>query len=168
VCSVVLFDHGLLMMESKALTVKTTNFGEIEVPAENIIHFGEGIPGFPRIRRFAILQFDHLKPFQYLQSLDDPPIALLVVNPFLLHPAYEFELGDADMGDLKTDKPEEVSVFAVATIPENPSEATLNLMAPILINLKNRCGKQVILLDSHYAVRHPLFGSSKADSAETV
>lgn len=155
-------------METKLLTVKTPNFGEIEVPAENVIHFDEGIPGFPRVHRFVILQFEHLKPFQYLQSLDDPPIALLVVNPFLLHPAYRFELSDADMGDLKTDKPEEVSVFVVATMPENPSEATLNLMAPILINLTHRCGKQVILLDSHYSVRHPLFGSSNAAGAEKV
>ena len=155
-------------MESKTLRVKTPNFGEIEVPAENVIYFDEGIPGFPRIHKFAILQFDHLKPFQYLQSLDDPPIALLVVNPFLLHPAYKFELGDADMGDLKTEKPEEVLVLAVATIPEDASEATLNLMAPILINLKQRCGKQVILLDSHYSVRYPLFGSSNAKGAETV
>ncbi|MBZ5495457.1 MAG: flagellar assembly protein FliW [Acidobacteriia bacterium] len=157
-----------MMTESKALTVRTTNFGEIEVPVASIIGFDEGIPGFPQIHKFAILEFEHLKPFQYLQSLDDPPIALLVVNPFLLHPAYAFELGDADMCDLKTDKPEEVSVFAVATIPENPSEATLNLMAPILINQKNRCGKQVILLDSQYSVRHPLFGSSERHSAETV
>ena len=156
------------MSESKVLTVRTSNFGEIEVPVENIIHFDEGIPGFPRVRKFAILQFEHVKPFQYLQSLDDPPIALLVVNPFLIHPDYQFELGDAEMGDLKTDKPEEVTVFAVATIPENPADATLNLMAPILINQKHRCGKQVILLDSHYSVRHPLFGSPESDGEKKV
>lgn len=156
------------MTELKALTVQTSNFGEIEVPVESIIYFEEGIPGFPQVRKFAILQFEDVKPFQYLQSLDDPPIALLVVNPFLIHPAYQFELGDAEMSDLKTDKPEDVTVFAVATIPENPSDATLNLMAPILINQKHRCGKQVILLDSQYSVRHPLFGSPERDGEKRV
>ncbi len=156
------------MTESKVLTVRTSNFGEIEVPIENIIHFEEGIPGFPQVHKFAILQLEHVKPFQYLQSLEDPPIALLVVNPFLVNPSYQFEIGDAEMGDLKTDKPEEVTVFAVATIPEDPSGATLNLMAPILINQKHRCGKQVILLDSKYSVRHPLFGSPERDGAQNV
>jgi flagellar assembly factor FliW len=156
------------MTERETLTVMTANFGEIEVSEEHIIHFEEGIPGFPQIHKFAVLEFEHLKPFRYLQSLDDPPIALLVVNPFLLHPAYAFELGDTDMGDLKTDKPEEVSIFAVTTVPDNPSEATLNLMAPILINEKNRCGKQVILLESDYSVRHPLFAAAGHDRAETV
>ena len=156
------------MTELKALTVQTANFGEIEVPVENVISFDEGIPGFPQVHKFAILEFEHLKPFQYLQSLGDPPIALLMVNPFLLHPEYTFEVGETEMRDLKTDKPEDVAVFAVATIPENPSEATMNLMAPILINQKHRCGKQVILLDSPYSVRHPLLGSSERQSAETV
>jgi flagellar assembly factor FliW len=155
------------MTELNVVTVATTNFGEIEVPLEDIIHFGEGIPGFPKIHKFAILEFEQLKPFLYLQSLDEPPIALLIVSPFLLHPSYRVELGDSDLEDLKTRNPEEVAVFAVATIPENPAEATLNLMAPILINQKNRSGKQVILLDSQFSVRHPLFESVQSQGIGT-
>jgi flagellar assembly factor FliW len=156
------------MNETRVLKVNTANFGEIEVPEEKIIHFKEGIPGFPRIHRFAVLELADLKPFQYLQSLEEPPIALLMVNPFLLHPSYQFQVADADMDDLHTDKPEDVSVYAVATIPENHLEASINLMAPILVNEKHRCGKQVILLDSPYPVRHPLFSSAGQNSAGSV
>jgi flagellar assembly factor FliW len=156
------------MTELNALTVQTTNFGEVEVPAEKIIHFKEGIPGFPAIRKFAILELETLKPFQYLQSLDEPPIALLVVNPFLLHPAYKFDLADADMEELHTGQTDDVTVYAVATIPENPYEATLNLMAPILINQKDRRGKQVILLEGQFSMRHPLFGSSECQNSGGV
>ncbi len=145
------------MNESKSITVRTVNFGEIEVPVDKILHFEEGIPGFPHIRRFAMLEFENLKPFNYLQSLEDPPIALLVVNPFLFQPSYQFALGETEAGNLRAEKLEDLSVFVVATIPADPAEATINLMAPILINEKSRCGKQVILLDSHYPVRHPLF-----------
>ncbi len=159
---------GPTMSELKALTVQTANFGEIEVPVESVIHFSEGIPGFPKIHNFAILEFEHLKPFQYLQSLDDPPIALLVTNPFLFDPKYRVDLEDSDMEDLSAKETQDVSVYAVATIPANPSEATLNLMAPILINPKHRRGKQIILLDSQYPMRFPLFGSSECHSAETV
>jgi len=153
------------MTDATSLRVRTAKFGEIEVPEEKIIRFREGIPGFAGIRRFTLLEFEDLRPFLYLQSLDDPPVALLVVNPFLLHPAYEFQVGDADMQDLQTDKPEEVAVYAVATIPENHSEATINLMAPILIHEKRHCGKQVILLEGRHPMRHPIFGPLSQDRA---
>ena len=153
------------MNKSKSMTVRTVNFGEIEVPEDKILRFDEGIPGFPHIRQFAMLELENLRPFSYLQSLEDPPITLLVVNPFLFQPSYQFELGETDAGSLQAQKLEDVSVFVVATIPENPSEATINLMAPVLINEKNRRGRQVILLDSPYSVRHPLF-AVHADSAE--
>jgi flagellar assembly factor FliW len=152
------------MPETKAITVTTANFGELEVPQDKVIYFREGIPGFPQIQKFTILEFDDLKPFQYLQSLGDPPIALLVVNPFLLHPNYHFDLGSTDMEDIRAEKPEDVTVFAVATIPENPADATINLMAPILLNEKSRCGKQVILLDSDYSVRHPLLSGGEQNT----
>jgi flagellar assembly factor FliW len=145
------------------MNVQTANFGVIEVPDDKIIHFREGIPGFPQLHDFAILELEHLKPFLYLQALGDPPVALLIVNPFLFHPSYQFEVGKAEAEELRTDDPSEVSVFAVATIPVSPTEATINLIAPILINEKNRCGKQVILLDSHYSVRQPIFGSKSAE-----
>lgn len=147
--------------------MRTLNFGEIEVPEEKIIHFKEGIPGFPQIRKFAILEIESLKPFHYLQSLEDPPIALLVVNPFLLQSSYQFEVSEKEAEELQADKPEEISIFAVATIPTDPSEATINLMAPILINDRNRCGKQVILLESHYSVRHPLFTAPSKNGVES-
>lgn len=150
---------GLPMNESRSITVRTVNFGEIEVPEEKILRFDEGIPGFPHIRQFAMLELENLKPFSYLQSVEDPPIALLVVSPFLFQPSYQFELGETDAGSLQAKKMEDVSVFVVVTIPENPAEATMNLMAPVLINEKNRRGRQVILLDSHYSVRHPLFAA---------
>ncbi len=148
------------MIEPRSITVQTVNFGEIEVPEEKILYFDEGIPGFPHIRQFAMLEFEDLRPFSYLQSLENPPIALLVVNPFLFQPSYRFDLGDTDAGSLQANKLDDVSVFVVATIPENPSEATINLMAPVLINEKSRRGRQVILLDSHYSVRHPLFAAN--------
>jgi flagellar assembly factor FliW len=53
-----------------------------------------------------------------------------------------------------------MAVYAVATIPEDPNKATLNLMAPIVINDRVRCGKQVILHESKYSVKHPLLDSS--------
>jgi flagellar assembly factor FliW len=142
------------------MLIHTVNFGDLEVPDDKVIAFKEGLPGFPQIHRFAMLEMDELKPFQYLQALDDPPIALFVVNPFLVDPTYEFRLSDSDMEDLNSTNSAELAVFAVATIPEDPSKATLNLMAPIVINDKDRRGKQIILLESKYSVKHPLINDA--------
>ncbi len=152
------------IFEKETMRIHTVNFGEIEVPEDKVIKFKEGVPGFPHIHRFTALEFEDLKPFQYLQALDDPPIALLVVNPFLIDPEYKFQLSSSDMEDIQARNPEEVAVFAVATIPEDPERATINLMAPIMINDRERCGKQVILHDSGYSVQHPLFKASKSEA----
>ena len=147
------------------MLIHTVNFGSLEIPDDKIITFKEGLPGFPQIHRFAVLELEGLKPFQYLQALDDPPIALFVINPFLVDPTYEFRLMDSDMEDLNSANSTKLAVYAVATIPEDPSKATLNLMAPIVINDKDRCGKQVILHESKYSVKHPLIKGDKQDEA---
>ncbi len=150
------------------MLVHTVNFGDLEVPDEKIINFREGLPGFPQIRHFTLLELDQIRPFRYLQSLDDPPIALLVINPFLVDHDYKFDISESDMDEICSRNTGDVSVYAVANVPEDPREATLNLMAPIVINDVNRCGKQVILHDSGYSVKFPLFGSPReADSAGT-
>ena len=148
------------------MLIHTVNFGSLEIPDDKVITFKEGLPGFPQIHRFTILEMEELKPFQYLQALDDPPISLFVINPFLVDPSYEFRLTDLDMEDVNSKNSKELAVYAVATIPENPSEATLNLMAPIVINDKERCGKQVILHESKYSVRHPLLSETTQNEAE--
>jgi len=142
--------------EGKAITIRTPNFGELRVPNEKVIRFPEGIPGFAQIHQFTVVELENIRPFQYLQALGDPPVALLVVNPFLFVPSYRFDLSASDMEDIQSDTTEGLSVFAVATVPSNPAEATINLLAPIVINFKQRCGKQVILLEGSYSVRHPL------------
>jgi flagellar assembly factor FliW len=141
--------------------IHTINFGDLELADDKIITFKEGIPGFPQIHRFTLLEKDELKPFQYLQALDDPPIALLVINPFLVDPGYQFQLTESDMDDIQTRETHDVSVYAVATIPENADEATLNLMAPIVVNASQKQGKQVVLHQSGYSVKHPLFSPSE-------
>ena len=138
------------------MRVQSVNFGSMEIPEDKVVTFKEGIPGFPQIHRFAVIEMESLNPFRYLQSLDEPPVSLFIINPFLIDPSYEFRLTDSDMEDVNSRNSAELKVYVVATVPENPDDATLNLMAPIVINDRDRCGKQVILHESKYSVRHPL------------
>ncbi len=144
------------MTDTTALRIQTPNFGELEVPADKIIQFRGGIPGFPFVRSFAVLEFDDLRPFRYLQSLEEPPIALLIVNPGLLRPEYSVQLAEGDLKDLEAADQQALSTYVVATIPAAPGDATMNLMAPILVNESKRLGKQVIMIDSGYSVQEPM------------
>jgi flagellar assembly factor FliW len=148
------------------MLIHTVNFGDLEIPQSKILVFKEGLPGFPQIHRFALLELDELAPFRYLQALDDLPIALYVINPFLVEPSYEFRLTESDMEDVGSSNSSELTVYCVATIPEDPKEATINLVAPIVINERVLCGKQVILHESKYSVKHPLLSDVDQEEAK--
>ena len=148
------------------MLVQTLNFGSVEIPENKVITFKDGLPGFPQIHRFAVVEMETLKPFRYLQSLDEPPVSFFIINPFLLDPGYEFRLTDSDMEDVNSTNSAELAVYAVATVPEDPGSATMNLMAPIVINDRDRCGKQVILNESKYSVKHPLLQNAGPDKAK--
>ena len=145
------------------MRVHTVNFGDLEIAQDAVVTFDDGLPGFPQLRRFVVLEREEIQPFHYLQALPEgntPAVALYLINPFLVDPSYEFRLTDSDMEAIKSTDSAELTIYAVATIPADPREATLNLMAPIVINEKGRCGRQVILHDSKYSVRHPLLSSA--------
>ena len=142
------------------MLIRTLSFGEIEIPENKILFFREGLPGFPDHHRFAVLSFDDLKPFEYLQALDEPPVAFLVINPFLVLAEYRMNLSGPDLADLASSDPAELTVYAVTTVPEDPWNATVNLFAPIVVNERNRSGRQFFLHDSGYSVKHPLLRPS--------
>lgn len=134
-----------------------TKVGEVEVSESNILCFEKGIPGFERLHKFTIVELEQTKPFCWLVSLEDPNIALPIVNPWLVRVDYSFELSEADRADLKIESSEEIEVWVVVTIPPNaPTEATVNLFAPIVINKRNNLGKQILLEGSEYGLRHKI------------
>lgn len=139
--------------------VPTSRFGEISVPLEKIIEMPQGMVGFPQHRRWAMLQHGESSPFQWLQSLDSPELAFVLVNPLIFDPKYQFELGKAETNLLKVDDPGQLQVWVVVSIPHGqPKKMTGNLKAPVVINLANRLAAQVIL-EADYSLRQPLVSS---------
>ncbi|MBI4795587.1 MAG: flagellar assembly protein FliW, partial [Deltaproteobacteria bacterium] len=48
-------------------------------------------------------------------------------------------------------------LLVILTIPQGlPQDMTANLMGPLLINLANRRGKQLVLESSPYSHKHPV------------
>ncbi len=153
------------------IDVRTTRYGEMEtvrVSDEVTLTFPEGMPGFERHHRYALLQDAKLAPFFWLQSLHDPLIGFLVIPPGLLVADYEFDIADPDVELLELTDPAEARVLTILVVPEDVRAMTANLQAPIIINPVKRIARQVILTDERFPLRYPVFGHLNADARAPV
>lgn len=144
------------------MKVQTSHFGEVEIDESKIITFEKGLPGLQDERRFALLSIEDSKPINWLQSLEHREISLPVIDPFMINPGYSFEISKDDVSTLSIKKIKDVYVLCVIVIPRNLKIMTANLSAPIIINVRNSKGCQIILDDRKYSVRTPITGAEIA------
>ncbi len=147
------------------IKVKTTRFGEIEVKDEDLIELPAGLIGFPELKSYVLLDHDKDSPFKWLQSLDDGAIAFVLINPLLFKSDYTVEVTEAEVSDLSLQAEEDAVISVIITIPHNPQNMTANLKAPLVFNLQNRRGKQLVLSNSAYATRHNFMEEVRKQSA---
>jgi flagellar assembly factor FliW len=131
-------------------------FGEIDINEEQIIHFPNGIPGFEDEKQFVILPLEEQSPFAILQSIHHSHVGFVIAYPFSFYPDYAFDLTEEDIEKLKLNSPDECLTYTIMTLKEPFADSTINLKAPIVINAKEKIGKQLILHDSDYPIRFPL------------
>ena len=137
------------------MQVNTRHFGLIEIDEKGIIDFSEGVPGFRDARKFVLLgKIEDDAPFQWLQSVDNPDIAFVVINPFMFKPDYDIDIDDGEVENLDIKDISKVLVYSIVVIPEDVTKMTANLKAPVLINTENNRGKQVTLEKGNYEIRH--------------
>ncbi|MCU0847142.1 MAG: flagellar assembly protein FliW [Spirochaetes bacterium] len=150
-----------------ALKIKTKPFGEMEVDERQVIDFPEGILGFDYIKKFVILDAsDENSPFKWLQAYDEPTLAFVVIRPVDFMGEYELVISNGDIEAVGASGPEELVVFAIVTIPGNPSEMTANLQGPVIINPAKRMGRQAISLSDRYGVRHVILEEMKKSTGK--
>ncbi len=139
------------------MNINTIRFGDIQIAEEKILFFEEGIPPFVDSRRFTIINSEETEPFLWLQSLDETDVALAVVNPFRLFPDYTPVVNEVDLEKLGNPSDEDILVLTVAVIPRKYENMTTNLLSPILINPHNNQARQIIMENSEYTIKQPIF-----------
>lgn len=140
------------------MKLNTKDFGEIEIHEQNIIHFPEGILGFEDERQFVIINNeDEQNPFHWLQSIQTPELAFVIINPFFVYPNYDIVIPKSVQEKLKIRTEKDVAVYSIVVVPENVEKMTTNLLGPIIINVNEKLGKQVILDDDRYTTKHYIF-----------
>ena len=143
------------------LIIHTKPFGEIEIDKKQIIDFPDGILGFDFIKKFVILDSDEHSPFKWMQAYSEPDLAFIIIQPGFFKPDYELMISPSDLEAVEAENIDSMLVFAIVTIPANPSDMTANLQGPIVINAKKKLGRQVILLSDKYSVKHKILDEMK-------
>lgn len=140
------------------MQVATTRFGVLEVGPEQLLSFPSGLIGLPELRQFFFVPVSGNRCFIWMQSTARPEIAFLMADPFPFFPGYRPDLDDQICREMGILKPEDALLLTVVTVPrEGVRGMTANLLAPVVINHRERTGRQVILDRSGYRTRHRLF-----------
>lgn len=150
------------------MQIQTTRFGEIEVPDEAIINFPLGIVGFKDSRRFVIFDCGEQGIFKWLQSADLPDLAFVVCESHLIVPDYQVIIRPEEQELLKLDNTDDAAICLILVIPENPQEATANLLGPIVMNSTSRIGTQLVLVNAEYNTRYKIFKPTTTGDAPHV
>ena len=141
--------------------IRTTYFGELDYTDGTVFHFPCGLPGFEPEHAFLFLKQPHTDPLLFLQSLGDPKLCFILLPILVVDENYKVNLDAEDLAalHLPADRQprigEEILCAAIVTTGEG-GEPTANMMAPVVVNLKEQIGLQAIQADSPYSHRHPV------------
>jgi len=148
-----------------AVTLQSSRFGELQIPAEAVLDFPNGLIGLGG-RRFALLARSEESAFVWLHSMDDPDLAIPVTNPWRFFEDFEVELDDAEAARIGVSDPEDASVYVTVRSAAALDDFCANLRAPILVVGSH--GHQVINQASHAPVRAPLFAGLNEEPSKAA
>lgn len=139
------------------MIIQTKYHGEMKINRDNIITFESGIPSFEEEKKYTLLELGEDTAYFVLQSITTSSIAFLVTNPFNFYPEYEFAIPDMVIEKLNIGNKEDVAIFGILTVKDPFEQTTINLKGPVIINSKEKLGKQVVLNEGNYHTKHLIF-----------
>lgn len=135
----------------------TKYFGEIEYEKTDVLSFPKGLFAFEGEKEFLLLPFEGGESaLLCLQSLADPDLAFVVMNPFMVNPAYAPVLQKEELKTLGVADSRELCYYVLCVVKSPAAESTLNMKCPVVINDDTRQAMQVILEGDTYGMRHRL------------
>jgi flagellar assembly factor FliW len=127
------------------MKIQTTRFGNVDIQPDDILFFRGGILGFEECQHWVILADAGNRSVAWLQSLQSAEVALPVVSPRRFVPDYQVRLDPSDIDGLHLGSVNQAYVLAV--VSRDRDVLTLNLRAPVIINLDRRLGCQIVTSD---------------------
>ena len=148
------------------MQVPTTRFGTVEVAADRILDFSSGLLGFASYRRFVLLQPDEEGVFYWLQSIDAPELAFVVTDPRLWSEEYQAVVRQDQLDAMGMRTMAEAQLFVIVNKYDNT--LTANFQGPLVVNLANQQGMQLVLADRQWTTRHEIARLADCQRAATA
>jgi flagellar assembly factor FliW len=148
----------------KFMLIKTRHFGEIDLDENKIIYFNNGILGFEDYKKYTLLYDNEegARPdISWLQSLEEPTLAIPLISPFLIKSDYNPEVEDEQLKSLGEITEDNIVVMVSITIPSDVHNMTVNLKAPFIINSDTKKGAQIIVENSDYEIKFRFYEQLK-------
>ena len=138
------------------MEILTRDFGKVNIDQDKIIEFPDGIPGFKDEQEFVLLPLDEDSLFVIMQSVNTPELAFITIEPRNIIKDYEFVISEKTEELLQIEGIEDIILLNIVNIKDKVEDMTINLAAPLVININKNLGKQIILDDSKYPVKYKL------------
>lgn len=142
------------------MKITTKVFGEVDIEESKILHFPQGIVGFPELTDFALIhdiEKEGVCAIRWLQSMQEPSFAMPVMDPLAVKPDYNPTVEDELLKPLGKLDPEEILVLVTLTVPSDLTKMSINLQAPIVVNAAEKRACQIIVDSELYPVRFPIY-----------
>ena len=138
------------------MKIRTATWGEVEVSAESFLTLPEGLIGFEDQQEYVVLDREDCAPFRWLVSFQDPGLAFPLIEPSYAVAQYAVPLSAIEQTMLGLEAGEAPALYCIATVTDEGRQVYANLRAPLVVNRRTRTARQVVLLDAHYEIQHPV------------
>lgn len=135
------------------MEIHSTRFGPLEIDPQDLLRFPAGLMGLEECRDWLLLDDAQNDAVAWLQSAQRPEVAVAVVSPRRFVPDYRIRVARPEIEPLGLDDVRVAEVLVV--VGRTDRAVTLNLKAPLLVNLARRVGRQVVT-NGNLPVRHEL------------
>lgn len=151
-----------------SMFLATTRLDRVTYKKTDIIWMMRDLPGFEGLKRFLLVSLSESEPFKWLQSLDDPAMAMPVIEASVVKDDYEFEVSAKDFQLLGARHVIDIVAYASVTIPRGrPDRVSANLKAPIALNTKNMHALQLLLSESGHDPTFPFYKQLQIKQIQT-
>jgi flagellar assembly factor FliW len=109
------------------------------------LRFSAPMPGLDGLTRFVLVRLDDTGALFSLRSLEAPDVRLLVAAPWVCAPDYAPERDDDAGDELGLTRAEDAVVLLVVHAGASLADSTVNLLAPVVVNVTTGRAAQVVL-----------------------
>jgi flagellar assembly factor FliW len=117
---------------TEATVLESLRFGTLTIEPDDVLEFPRGLIGLGG-RHYTLLDRNPGTGFQWLHSLEDPAIALPVVDPRSFFHNFSLQLSEDEHERVGADDLDQAQLYVTVRTAPDPADVLVNLRAPIVV-----------------------------------